>query len=172
MAVLDILVYPHQTLRTVAEPVEEVNDEIRQLVDDMAETMYAAPGVGLAAPQVGVSKRIFVVDTAGEGESANLMVFINPRFRKKEGEIIWEEGCLSFPGIHEDVKRADSVIVEALGRDGEPFVVEVEGLYAVALQHESDHLDGVLIVDHVSFFKKRQIERDLKKRAQKLQAAG
>lgn len=172
MAVLPILVYPHSTLRTVAEPVEEVDDEVRQLVDDMAETMYAAPGVGLAAPQVGVSKRVFVIDTAGEDEPANLMVFINPKFKLKEGEIVWEEGCLSFPGIHEEVKRADHVIVEALDRDGNTFEVEAEGLKAVALQHESDHLDGVLIVDHVSFFKKRQIERDLKKRAQKLKQAG
>lgn len=172
MAVRPILIYPHPKLRTVAEPVEVVDDEIRQLVDDMAETMYAAPGVGLAAPQVGVSKRIFVIDVAGEDEPAKLMVFINPRFKKKQGEIIWEEGCLSFPGVHEDVKRADSVVIEALDRDGEPFELEAEGLPAVATQHEYDHLDGVLIVDHVSFFKKRQIERDLKKRAQKLQETG
>ncbi len=101
MAVLDILIYPDPKLRRVAEPVEEVDDEIRRLVDDMAETMYAAPGVGLAAPQIGVSKRIFVVDTASEDDPGDLMVFINPRFVEKDGEIVWEEGCLSFPGIHE-----------------------------------------------------------------------
>jgi peptide deformylase len=172
MAVLPILVHPHPTLRTVAEPVDEVNEEIQKLVDDMAETMYAAPGVGLAAPQVGVSKRVFVIDTAGEDETSNLMVFINPKFKLKEGEIIWEEGCLSFPGIHEEVRRADHVIVEALDRDGKVFEIEAKGLEAVALQHESDHLDDVLIVDHVSFFKKRQIERDLRKRAVKLKQAG
>jgi len=172
MALLEILTYPDPKLRRVAEPVEEVDDEIRQLVDDMAETMYAAPGVGLAAPQVGVSKRVFVVDTAGEGEDANLMVFINPRFLEKDGEIAWEEGCLSFPGIHEEVVRPGHVVVEALDRDGERFELEAEGLFAVALQHENDHLDGVLIVDHVSYFKKRQIERDLKKRARALKETG
>ena len=171
MAVLTILEYPHKKLRTVAEPVEEVNDEIRQIVDDMAETMYDAPGVGLAAPQVGISKRIFVVDTAVDDEPANLMVFINPQFVKREGDIVWEEGCLSFPGIHEEVTRASHVVVKALDRDGKPFEVEAEGLTAVALQHENDHLDGVLIVDQVSFFKKRQIERDLRKKAN-LRATG
>jgi peptide deformylase len=172
MSVLPILVYPHPKLRTVAEPVEEVDDDVKKIVDDMAETMYAAPGVGLAAPQVGISKRIFVVDTASEGEAPNLLVFINPRFVTKEGDIVWEEGCLSFPGIHEEVKRAEHVVVQALDRDGNPFEIDAEGLTAVALQHEYDHLDGVLIVDHVSYFKKRQIERDLKRRAQKLKEAG
>jgi peptide deformylase len=172
MAVLPILVYPESKLRTVAEPVAEVDDEIKQIVDDMAETMYAAPGVGLAAPQVGISKRIFVVDTALDDEPSKLHVFINPKFVEKDGEILWEEGCLSFPGIHEEVKRAERVVVQALDREGKPFEIEAEGLTAVALQHEYDHLDGVLIVDHVSFFKKRQIERDLKKRAQRLKEAG
>jgi peptide deformylase len=171
MAVREIVIYPHPALRTVAEPVERVTDEIKQIVDDMAETMYAAPGVGLAAPQVGISKRIFVIDTAGEGEKPSLVVCINPRFLKKEGEILWEEGCLSFPGIHEDVTRAERVVVQALNRDGVQFEIEADGLTAIALQHEYDHLDGVLIVDHVSYFKKRQIERDLKKRAQKLKTA-
>lgn len=172
MAQLEILTYPEPKLRRVAEPVQEVDDEIRQLVDDMAETMYAAPGVGLAAPQVGVSKRIFVVDTAGEDEPANLMVFINPKFVAKGGEIAWEEGCLSFPGIHEEVVRPGRVVVQALDRDGTSFELEAEDLFAVALQHENDHLDGVLIVDHVSYFKKRQIERDLKKRARLLKETG
>lgn len=166
MAVLPILIYPDPRLRTVAEPVEDVNDEIRKLVDDMAETMYVAPGVGLAAPQVGVSKRIFVVDTAiRDDEPAQLLIFINPKFVLREGEIDWEEGCLSFPGIHEDIRRAGHVVVQALDREGNPFEVEAEGLPAVALQHEYDHLEGVLIVDHVSYFKRRQIERDLRKRA-------
>ncbi len=172
MAVLPVLIYPHRKLRTVAEPVAEVDDEVRRIVDDMAETMYDAPGVGLAAPQVGISKRIFIIDTANEDESGNLLIFINPRFKKKSGEIVWEEGCLSFPGIHEEVERASEVVVEALDRDGNPFEIKAEGLKAVALQHEYDHLDGVLIVDHVSFFKKRQIERDLKKRAQLLKKTG
>lgn len=172
MAVLHILVYPDPKLRTVAEPVEVVDDEVKQIVDDMAETMYAAPGVGLAAPQVGISKRIFVVDTAFEDEPSKLRVFINPKFVLKDGDILWEEGCLSFPGIHEEVKRADRVVVHALDREGKPFEIEAEGLTAVALQHEYDHLDGVLLVDQVSFFKKRQIERDLKKRAQRLQETG
>ncbi len=165
MSVLPILIYPDPRLRTVAEPVEEVNDEIKKLVDDMAETMYAAPGVGLAGPQVGISKRIFVVDTALDDEPPRLMVFINPKFMLREGEITWEEGCLSFPGVHEEIHRAARVVVRALDREGEPFEVEAEGLPAVALQHEYDHLEGVLIIDHVSYFKRRQIERDLKKRA-------
>ena len=172
MARLPILIYPNKRLRTVAQPVEEVDDEIRRLVDDMAETMYAAPGVGLAAPQVGVSKRVFVVDTAGEDEPSNLMVFINPQFVHKSGHIVWEEGCLSFPGIHEEIERAERVVVRALDANGEPFEVEAEGLPAVALQHEYDHLDGVLLIDHVSFFKKRQIERDLRKRQKKLAQTG
>jgi len=166
MAQLPILVYPDKFLRIVAEPVEEVDDEIKQLVDDMAETMYAAPGVGLAAPQVGVSKRIFVVDVAGEDEVSNLMTFINPTITSRDGEIEWEEGCLSFPGIHEPVIRSGTVIVRALDREGQPFEVEAEELMAVALQHENDHLDGVLLVDHVSFFKKRFIDREMKKAAE------
>ena len=164
MSVLPILVYPDPRLRTVAEPVEVVDHEIRKLVDDMAETMYAAPGVGLAAPQVGVSKRIFVVDTAIDDDApTQLMVFINPRFVLREGEVTWEEGCLSFPGIHEEINRAGRVVVQALDQEEKLFEVEAEGLPAVALQHEYDHLEGVLIVDHVSYFKRRQIERDLKK---------
>lgn len=165
MAVRPILEYPDKRLRIVAEPVEVVDDEVRQLVDDMAETMYAAPGVGLAAPQVGVSRRVFVVDIAGRDEPARLLAFINPRFVLKEDEVVWEEGCLSFPGVHEEVKRAGHVVVHALDRDGNPFEVEAEGLMAVALQHENDHLDGVLLIDQVSYFKRRQIERDLRKRA-------
>jgi peptide deformylase len=171
MAVLPILEYPHPTLRRVAEPVETVDDEVRKLVDDMAETMYAAPGVGLAAPQVGVSKRMFVIDIAAEDEPSNLLALINPRFVSREGDVVWEEGCLSFPGVHEDVQRAEQVVVQALDRDGNPFEVEAEGLMAVALQHEYDHLEGVLIVDHVSYFKRRQIDRDLKKRALKTATA-
>lgn len=168
MAVRPILIYPDPRLRQVAEPVEAVDDEIKQLVDDMAETMYAAPGVGLAAPQIGVSKRIFVIDTAiDDDEPSQLMVFINPKFVVKEGEISWEEGCLSFPDIHEEIRRSGRVVVHALDREGSPFEVEAEGLPAVALQHEYDHLEGVLIVDHVSYFKRRQIDRDLKKRAKR-----
>jgi peptide deformylase len=172
MSVRPIVTYPDQRLRIVAEPVGQVTDEIRTLVDDMAETMYAAPGVGLAAPQVGVSKRVFVVDVSPEGEPARLMAFIDPRFVSRNGELIWEEGCLSFPGIHVDVQRAERVVVQALDREGKPFEVEAEGLLAVALQHENDHLDGVVLVDHVSYFKRRQIERDLKKRAAAEAATG
>lgn len=168
MTVRPILVYPDPRLRQIAEPVAEVTEEIKALVDDMAETMYAAPGVGLAAPQIGVAKRIFVVDTSvNDDEPARLMVFINPRFVEKDGETSWEEGCLSFPDVHEEIPRAARVVVQALDREGMPFEVEAEGLPAVALQHEYDHLDGVLIVDHVSYFKRRQIERDLKKRAKR-----
>jgi len=171
MAVREILTHPNPRLRVVAEPVEIIDDEVRALVDDMAETMYAAPGIGLAAPQIGVSRRIFVVDVAGEGEPARLLTFINPRIVSREGAIAWEEGCLSFPGVHEEVQRAERVTVQAYDRDGNPFEAEAEGLFAVALQHENDHLDGVLLIDHVSYFKRRHIERDLRKRASEQAAA-
>jgi peptide deformylase len=142
-----------------------IDDEIRTLVEDMAETMYAAPGCGLAAPQVGVSKRIFVIDTATEKEPSRLIVFINPEIVATDGECTWEEGCLSFPAVHEEIKRAEKVRVRALGLDGKTFEIEADGLLAVAIQHETDHLNGVLMVDHLSLLKRKMVQRKMQKRS-------
>lgn len=164
MAILPILEYPDPRLRAVAQPVAQVDDDVRQLVENMAETMYAAPGVGLAAPQVGVALRIFVIDIAGEDEPSDLRVFINPELLQTDGTQSWNEGCLSFPGISEDIKRAERVLVRALDRDGEPFELEAHGLMAVAIQHESDHLDGVLMIDKVGALKRRLMGKKLARR--------
>ena len=164
MAILDILIYPDPRLREVADPVERVDDEVRTLVEDMAETMYDAPGVGLAATQVGVNKRVFIIDIADEDEPSNLQVFINPDIFHREGTQSWKEGCLSFPEISEEIKRARRVRVRALDLSGNEFELEAEGLLAVAVQHENDHLDGVLMVDKVSPLKRRLIGRKLAKR--------
>ena len=165
MAIRTILHYPDPRLREKAEPVQTITKEIQDLVDDMAETMYAAPGVGLAATQIGENVRIFVIDIATADEPSQLCVFINPEIVEKDGEVCWEEGCLSFPSIHEEIKRAAKVKVKALGRDGKPFELEADGLLAVAIQHENDHLDGVLMIDRVGALKKRMIQRKMQKRA-------
>lgn len=161
MALLPILTYPDPRLKQVAEPVTEVTDEIRRLVDDMAETMYAAPGVGLAANQVGVLLRVFVIDIAGEDEPSDLKVFINPEITKTEGTQTWEEGCLSFPGVMEEIRRAERVKVKALGRDGKPFELDADGLLAVAIQHETDHLNGVVMLDKLNAVKRKLLGRKL-----------
>lgn len=163
MAVRPILNYPAPVLREVAQPVAEVDDEIRALVEDMAETMYSANGVGLAANQIGVLKRIFVIDIAADDEPSALTVFINPEISEIQGTQSWEEGCLSFPGATAEVKRAETVKVRALDVDGNPFELEADGLMAVALQHENDHLDGVLMIDKVNAIKKRLIGRKVAK---------
>lgn len=165
MALRTILHYPDPRLREVAEPVEKVNDEIRQLVEDMAETMYDAPGVGLAATQIGVNQRIFVIDIADEDEPSDLRVFINPEIIEKDGQILFSEGCLSFPGVSEEVKRADRVKVRALDAEGKSFQLEAEGLMAVAIQHETDHLNGVLMIDKLNALKRRLVSRKLAKEA-------
>jgi peptide deformylase len=164
MAVREILVYPHPTLRKVAEPVERVDDEIRRLIEDMAETMYAAPGVGLAANQIGVLKRIFVIDTAAEDEPSQLRAFVNPEIIEESGTQTWSEGCLSFPGASEDIKRAERVIVRALDAEGTTFELEAHGLLAVAIQHENDHLNGVLMIDKLNALKRRLLSSKLAKR--------
>ncbi len=157
MALLEILEYPHPILSSKAEPVAVVDDEIRKLADDMAETMYDAPGVGLAANQVGVLKRIFVIDVAGEDEPSQLMTFINPEILELTGTQTWNEGCLSFPGAVADIQRAEHVKVRALNSKGEPFELAADGLLAVAIQHENDHLNGVLMIDKVGPIKRRKI---------------
>jgi len=161
MALLEILTYPDPRLRETAKPVAAVDDAIRTIVENMAETMYAAPGVGLAATQVGIPLRIFVIDTAAEGEPSQLRVFINPEVIESRGKHVWREGCLSFPDVSEDVKRAEWVRARALDKEGNGFELEAEGLLAVAIQHETDHLNGVLMIDQVSPFARRRIGRKL-----------
>lgn len=157
MALLEILKYPDPRLREVARPVATIDESIRQIVVDMAETMYAAPGIGLAATQVGIPLRIFVIDVAPEGEPSELRVFINPQIESKRGKQVWKEGCLSFPGVAEDVKRAEWIKAKAYGADGKPFELEADGILAVAIQHENDHLDGVLMIDQVNALARRRI---------------
>lgn len=159
MATLEILKYPDPRLRHVAKPVRAVTDETRQLVQDMAETMYAAAGCGLAATQVGVDARIFVIDIAGEDEPSDLKVFINPELVAQGGSQTWEEGCLSFPGASEEIRRADRVTVRALDQFGKPFEIDATGLLAVAIQHENDHLDGVLLIDKLNALRRRLVSR-------------
>lgn len=170
MAIRDILTYPDPRLREVAKPVAIVTDETRKLVDDMAETMYAAPGCGLAATQIGVPLRIFVIDVATEDEPSDLRVFIDAEIVELDGTQTWNEGCLSFPGVSEEIKRAERVKVRALDRDGSPFELEADGLLAVAVQHEHDHLNGVLMIDKLSALKKRMMSKKLAKARQEADA--
>ena len=165
MALLDILHFPDPRLRNVAAPVEEITNEIKQLVDDMFETMYAAPGIGLAATQVNVHQRIIVVDVS---ETHNEPIcLINPELAELTGTEQMEEGCLSVPGVFELVERADSIKVSAWDRDGKAFTLEADGLLAVCIQHEIDHLDGKLFVDYLSQLKRSRIRKKLQK-SQKL----
>jgi peptide deformylase len=172
MAVLPIVKYPDPRLKTRAEPVQTVTDDIRRLVDDMAETMYAAPGVGLAANQVGVLSRVFVIDISSDDEPSELRVFINPEIFDATGTQVWEEGCLSFPGVTEEIRRSARVRVRALDRNGEPFELEADGLLAVAIQHETDHLNGVVMLDKLSAVKKRLLGRKLAKAKEEELRAG
>jgi len=161
MALLSILHYPDQRLHTVASPVPQVNAEIRKLIDDMAQTMYAAPGIGLAATQVNVHKQVIVIDIS---EAHNqLMALINPKITARDGLAEREEGCLSVPGIYEKVTRAERVTVAALDRDGKPFTLDAEGLLAVCIQHEIDHLQGKVFVEHLSRLKQTRIKIKLQK---------
>src|ERR1700690_865739 len=160
MAVLDIKKYPEKVLKKKAAPVTSIDDELQQLIDDMIETMYHAPGVGLAAPQVGGSKRLAVIDISAKEESVPLLVLINPVILQKEGEIEFEEGCLSIPDYTAKVARAESLLIRATDRTGKNVDIEAGGLLSIALQHEIYHLDGILFIDRISpikreFFKKR-----------------
>jgi peptide deformylase len=161
MALLPILHYPDERLHRVAAPVEAINDEIRQLVRDMAQTMYAAPGIGLAATQVDVHKEIIVLDISEAHDQ--LLVLINPQILEARGEAECEEGCLSVPGIYETVRRAEWIKVRALDRDGQPFTLETAGLLAVCIQHEMDHLKGKVFVEYLSRLKQTRIIAKLKK---------
>ena len=162
MTVLSILKYPDPRLHRVAEPVREVNDRIRELVRDMAETMYAAPGVGLAATQVDVHERVVVIDVSEAKD--DLKVFINPEIVSASEDLkVYEEGCLSVPGIYDEVERPDRVTVRALGLDGQPFTLEADGLLAVCIQHEIDHLNGRVFVQYLSRLKQSRIRTRLLK---------
>lgn len=165
MAIRPILHYPDKRLRTPGAPVERFDADLRALVDDMAETMYAAPGVGLAAPQIGVPLRLFIVDTATSDDMpSDLRTFINPQITQTIGECSYEEGCLSFPGVHEQIKRAERVKVRAQDIEGKHFELEADGLLAIAIQHENDHLDGKLMVDRLSLLRRRLVHRAMLKR--------
>jgi len=161
MAVLTILRYPDPRLEKVAKPVDQVDESIRQLVRDMAETMYAAPGIGLAATQVDVHKRVIVLDVSDTRDQ--LIVLINPEILAREGEQECEEGCLSVPGVYDVVKRAEKVKVRALDRDGRPFELLADGLLAVCIQHEMDHLEGKVFVEYLSRLKQARIRAKLQK---------
>ena len=161
MTTLNILHFPDPRLRTVAKPVEKVDDSIRQLADDMLETMYAAPGIGLAATQVNVDKRIVVIDISEEKNQP--LCLINPEILELDGVEEMDEGCLSVPGVYERVQRAEKVRIRALDRDGQPVELQADGLLAVCIQHEIDHLDGKLFVDYLSQLKRTRIRRKLEK---------
>ncbi|HEY8492853.1 MAG TPA: peptide deformylase [Myxococcota bacterium] len=171
MAILDVLQFPDPRLRRRCEPVEKITDELRQLAADMIETMYDEPGIGLAAPQVGVPLRLVVVDTewTEEGSERSPLVLVNPEIVLREGKITWTEGCLSVPDFTADVERAERVVLRATDLDGNEIREDATGLRAVCFQHELDHLDGVLFIDRIS-----RLKRDLyvQKRKKALREAG
>ena len=161
MAKLHILEFPDPRLRTIAKPVEQVDASLRQLVDDMFETMYAAPGIGLAATQVNIHQQLLVLDVSED--HSRPLVFINPEILRAEGHQVYQEGCLSVPGIFADVTRADRITVEALDREGKAFTLEADGLLAVCIQHEMDHLAGKVFVDYLSPLKRELVRKKLAK---------
>jgi peptide deformylase len=161
MNILPILEYPDKRLRTVATPVETVDETLKALIVDMFHTMYEAPGIGLAATQVNVHKQLLILDISEDRSQP--MVFINPRVVAKDGSQIYQEGCLSLPGIYADVKRYNQITVQALDRDGKEFSLDADGLLAVCIQHEMDHLAGKVFVDHLSPLKRALAEKKLAK---------
>lgn len=163
MAILEILVYPDERLRTVAKPVKSVDDRIRQLVKDMLETMYDANGIGLAATQVNVHEQVIVMDLSEERDSP--LVLINPSIVERNGEQVYDEGCLSIPEYYAPVKRAEHIKITALDEQGEIFELEAEGLQAVCIQHEMDHLAGKVFVDYLSRLKQDRVRKKMVKRA-------
>ena len=170
MAVRALRYFGDPVLREVCAPVEEIDDDVRALIDDLVETMYAAEGVGLAAPQVGVPLRVFVYDVQEPGIEPG--VLINPRIVEADGSVRESEGCLSIPNLTEIVERSARVVVEALGRDGEPIRIEAEGLLSRCLQHEKDHLDGVLFIDRVSPLKRRMLLKKWSRQEEAERSAG
>ena len=169
MAIRDILVYPDKRLRQRAEPVIEFNKELRTLVADMAETMYAAPGIGLAAVQVNVPLRVVVMDLSEERD--DLRVFVNPEIKALEGTQEYEEGCLSVPGVFATVERVERVRIRAMDVDGKPFEEDADGLLSVCIQHEVDHLDGKVFVDYLSRIKQGRVRKKLLKEQKQDRAA-
>lgn len=161
MALLNIIHYPDRRLHTIARPVAQVDERIRKLVADMAQTMHAAPGIGLAATQVDVHQQVIVIDISETHD--DLRVFINPKLLKADGSAVHEEGCLSVPGIYEKVTRAERITVEALDTDGASFTLDADGLLAICIQHEMDHLKGKVFVEYLSGLKQARIKNKLKK---------
>lgn len=161
MALLDILIYPDSRLHNKAKPVAQVDSRIQKLIDDMSETMYTAPGIGLAAPQVNVPERIIVVDISDKKDS--LLAMVNPEIISSEGQDEHEEGCLSVPGVYAPVKRYKKIRVRALDKDGNSFELDAEGLLGVCIQHEIDHLDGKVFVDYLSHLKQDRIKKKMQK---------
>lgn len=168
MAVLKVLSYPDKRLRTKAAPVEVVDDAVRSIMDDMLETMYEAPGIGLAATQVDIHRQIVVIDVSED--KSDPLYLVNPEIISKSGKEISEEGCLSVPEYYAEVERADTVTVRALGRDGESYEIDAEGLLAVCIQHEMDHLQGKLFVDYLSPLKQQRVRKKLEKMAKQAAA--
>jgi len=164
--ILDILKYPDKRLRTIAKPVVSVDETIRQQVKDMFETMYEAPGIGLAATQVNFHQRIIVIDVSDQCNEP--ICLINPEIIEKSGEIQWEEGCLSVPDYYENVIRANDIKVQALNQHGETFELEASEMLSVCIQHEIDHLDGILFVDHLSKLKQKRLKKKTEKKVTKL----
>ena len=169
MAILQICTYPEEILRHPAEPVTEIDEEVVKLVEHMAETMYSAPGIGLAATQVGVAKQVLVADIAARKPESELIVLINPEIVAAEGEVIFEEGCLSVPDYQAEVKRHEKITVRGLNLKGEEVEIEAEGLLAIVLQHEIDHLNGKLFIDRLSKLKRDLYKRRLRKKLAKEQ---
>ena len=170
MSLLNILHFPDPRLRLKANLVERVDAELQRLVDDMFETMYAAPGIGLAANQVNIQQRIIVIDVSDANDQP--LCLINPEIIRRDGVEHMEEGCLSVPGIYDTVERAAAITVRALDREGKPFVLDADGLLAVCLQHESDHLEGKLFVDYLSELKRQRIRKKLIKSQRAAEPAG
>ncbi len=169
MALLTVCTYPNPCLKKTSAEVETINEEIRRLLEDMAETMYANDGIGLAAPQVGQNLRLIVLDVKRGDQDGQLLKLINPRIVEKQGNIKWEEGCLSLPDLIVETDRFKTVAVEALGPDGQPITIEADDLLSICLQHEIDHLEGIILVDRLSslrrsyYYKKRIKEEEQKK---------
>lgn len=169
MALLDVLIYPNENLAKVCTPVEKVDDALNKFIDDMFDTMYEHEGIGLAAPQVNVLKRVITIDI--EGDKTNQIVLINPEIIASSGETGIEEGCLSIPGCRALVPRKEKVTVKALNRQGEEFILEANDLLAICIQHEIDHLNGVLFVDHISQLKRNRIREKMVKLKKQLARA-
>jgi len=161
MSLLTILEYPDKRLRNQSKPVEDFGDQLQKQIDDMFETMYAAPGIGLAATQVNIHKQLFVIDVSEDNKSP--LVFINPEILELRGVEEMEEGCLSFPGVYAKVERADALTIRALDRQGKSFEMDADGLLAVCIQHELDHTQGKLFVDYLSPLKRQRIRKKLEK---------